>query len=239
METSLAVELRWLLLGIGVLLIAGVYLHGKRRGSQRRKLANQQPEHEPGTAPKESGSMHRQADLQDAETEVFDKQKEPVEKPFKQDEAPGQEEKIVVLHVRPRDNDAFDGSAVLRLAENESLVRGGGDTKGYFESRSADNGEQVSWFFVANMFHPGTFNWATLDTDQVKGLSFIARFTAASPVIPKFEKLHTCARRFANALGGDLLDDKHCRITLQMQRHIEDELSEFQLRCEQKARGGS
>lgn len=183
--------------------------------------------------------MHGQADPQDAETEVSDRRKEQVGKPSGQDKAPGEEEKIVVLHVRPRDDKAFDGSAVLRLAESENLARGGDDTKGYFESRSEDNGEQVSWFFVANMFHPGTFNWATLDTDRVKGLSFIARFTATSPVIPKFKKLHTCARRFANALGGDLLDEKHCKITLQMQRHIEDELGEFQLRCGQKAKEGT
>lgn len=226
-------ELRWILLLIGVLIVAGVYGYTRyqrhlrdeasfgRRGAQRDVLDVR------GDEPVIS-STDEVVDASDLPPIEFDPG---------DDEAPGgageaaaadrddgaapeKPREILILHVRAPEDRPWPGEAVARAAADTGLQQTDKNIFQYFPPES----EQVL-FHAADMFKPGVIDWQRLDEVRLRGLSLFMQLPVYCPASGAFETMLGCARRLTEALGGEVLDARRCPLT-------EEALEDMRALCE-------
>jgi cell division protein ZipA len=209
-------DLRLILVGIGVFVIIGVYLLGRRRSAQRpemQELAETQRARaaEDRVAP----SLSPQDALEDlAGTPV----PEPAEPEAVPDDAPL--EMLVTLHVsflQPR------GLAAVR----DALATDGLEL-GQHQVYHRIVGDAGSVFLVANMVEPGVLDGD--DLDEVPGLSLFCQLPGPRDPTAAFADVIATARRLAGNLGGEVLDAHRSTLTRQTARLIREEIMAFQRR---------
>ncbi len=241
MEASFSGLLRWLLLGIGVLVVAGVYWVSRRAGGGKTPAAQR----EPPVPPREDPEHVADPPLKEpAARQIEEHREEPAAAPAaaprvaqtgRHDDftaAPGHtlEDKLLVLHVRSKSPHQFAGADILRIAEQAGLERAAGSDGGVFRRRAPGStaaSTEPPLFYLANMFSPGEFEWAGMETFSTTGLSLFAQLPGALTPPETFDELLRCARLFADGLHGAVLDESRSDLTVQTIRHLREELQAY------------
>ena len=241
MEAEAATQLRWILLLIGIAIIVGIYFFTRKNETKRPPVSERKY---PGDL-RSSTSADDQSASVDADTaDVGDSNNDGGELPSPVTEPPEEsaadkDRKIIVLHVRAKSGESFPGKDVLSVARQENLIRGGGTEQGFFECAiPADNEKNTKpevLFYVANMFQPGTFEWQQMDSFETNGLSLFASLPASLPPLDVFRKMLSCAERFADVLGGAVLDEQRQPLTDDARRRLEESLKTYYLRQSQSS----
>lgn len=223
-------ELRTILLLIGLVLLAGLYLWGRRRTPTRRdetpavsrvepRLDTRLPweaevlpeaDLEPMIAePASRRQLDTQLELDDgaagAEAEAGDPEKQ----------------KILALHVRSTGGAGFAGPDLLRVFDEEGLDFG---EYGAFHHKDEQG---RSLFTVVSMLEPGSFPLEAMDEFSTRG---VTAFMMVRPTgsVEALARMIACARRLADQLGGDVLDETGSTLTNQRATHMKEEIVEFQ-----------
>lgn len=196
-------ELRWILLLIGALVVAGVYAYTRyqRRvrdeaGFGERRVARDVLE----TATGEEALLTDPGDVPDlGELPAIDLGRDG---DVAADGAapPRPSEDLLVMHVRAAEGQTWSGAAIVRAAESVGLRRTDKDIFQYFLT-----GEHAL-FYVADMFKPGVFDWRRMDKFRTRGLSLFMRLPATCPATEALKAMLGCAGGLTEALGGDVLD---------------------------------
>ncbi len=156
--------------------------------------------------------------------DLFDETADPG--PKLTDKAPA--EKIITLHICARNNEQISGGELFRIFNERSYEFGEMDI---FHSRF----DGITIFSIVNMVEPGSFDLASMDEFSTPGISLFLRLPGPLAADVAFDVLLNEAREIASQLDAVILDASRSTLTLQMERHIHEELKQFDFK---QKRGG-
>jgi cell division protein ZipA len=196
-------ELRWILLGLGVLLVGILYLWGKKPfpSLRRSKTPSLPAEPQPAT---EAGASPAAV----------------LERPIPRRRPP---EKIITLRVIQRHQEQMDSEEAVLALKRAGLVHG---KYGIFHSMPAD-GEDEPLFSVASLTEPGSFDLANLHEVDIAGLSFFMALPGVGDPVTRFDAMIEAARDLAEMFDGVLLDESGSSWSIQRERYIREEVIQY------------
>jgi cell division protein ZipA len=205
-------EFRWLLLAVGILLLAVVFWWSRREASGRPvrpkvPLARVIPPLAP------PGSTA-----------------EPLASPHAEDPGGSQAplpERIITVRLTARNAGTFSGEALV-LALREAGLRHG--RFGIFH-RHDPSDETVTRFSVASLVEPGSFDLSRIKTERFPGVSLFLGLPGGGDALGAFDDMLATARRLAASLDGEVLDDSGSRLSVQRERYLREEVIRFQHRA--------
>jgi cell division protein ZipA len=226
-------ELRWILGLIGVVVVAALYVWGRRRAGSRdsRRGADRVEPMIDGAAASESeiqtpvlrtGTEAWSADSQIEIRTESGPEEEAVRgtdsgEPGGEGDSQG---KILVLYIRAASGEDFKGSQLLEAFEEEGLKFGKlGAFHQYDESGN-------SLFSVANMHEPGSFAPDQMDEFETGGvIAFMVLREDGN--MDSLSRMIATARRLASILGGEVLDETGSTLTNQLATHMKEQAIEY------------
>lgn len=119
---------------------------------------------------------------------------------------------MFALFVMARDPQGFDGSKLKRLLESANLIYG--DMRIFHKYEN--NNENEVMFSVASAVEPGFFDINKLDTQFVSGVTMFMVFSNVGEPKKAFDALVRTAKQLAFGLNGELRDQHHKPLTLQI-----------------------
>lgn len=231
-------ELRWILILLGLLLIAAVYLLGRRR--QRPAFERR----EPRMADKALAGPAHTIDAADDDFDpggeawpVDDEQDDwtppaPVEyptaaRPEVRDDAVGavdpSERKIISVRVAARSSTRFRGEDIVRLLNEEGLEFG---KYGIFHRYHNATGATV--FSVASMVEPGAFNLDAIGSEHIPGVTLFLVLPGPRDGVTALDEMLGTAQRLAEQLNGEVLDQSGSTLSRQRAGNLRDEIISFE-----------
>jgi cell division protein ZipA len=208
--------LRWLLLFVGVLVVAGVYFY------TRREREAPKPTKPPSSriAPTLSGEPTTDTGLQ-AEDNTEDAEAEAPELKEATSSAP---QKIVTLRVVARNKGAFKGDDLILS------LRGIGMRSGKFGiyHRYDGNDESRTIFSAASLVEPGSFDLANIKEQEIPGISIFMIIPGPIDASEAFDLMMQAARALAQSLDAELLDESGSTLSIQRERYMREEIIQFQ-----------
>lgn len=223
-------ELRWILTAIGVIVIVGVYIWSRR----------QRDEEEPGARRREPRLGDREApwDLPDSSGPGPEPSLEtpPSQRAAPADPVAGEtgegtagstgegEQLIVALRLRAHHPEGFDGSQLIKAFSAEGLEYG---RFGAFHSLDE---RRRSRFLVASLVEPGSFEIEKMHELRCPGVSMFMVLPGPREPLSALDAMFVCARRLAERLDGEVLDDKGNALTMQQASWLREQVVEYQRR---------
>jgi cell division protein ZipA len=208
-------ELRWVLLGLGALLVVGVYLW--TRGAFRRLARTAAP---PG--PRTEPTLDEPAREIATPVESATIDPPPARKPMQA--AP---DRIVALRLIPREGELNTERAVAALHDG-GLEHG---RYGIFHLHDPRHRDEAV-FSVASLTEPGTFDLANLADTTIAGLSFFIVLPGTGDPVVRFDKMIETARGLAVELDADLHDERGSSWSVQRERYVREEIIEYRHQLE-------
>jgi cell division protein ZipA len=215
-------DLRWVLLGLGALVLVGVYLWS--RGILSRAMLPTLPTRKQRTEPSIGGEPRVAATPPAApaapeppslvETASEDEKKRP---------AP---DRIVALRLVPRGAELPAERAVAAL-RNAGLEHG---RYAIFHRQFDTNREGFS---VASLTEPGSFDLDHLD-GTIAGLSFFVVLPGKGDPVSRFDAMVETARALSVELAADLFDERGSSWSSQRERYLREELIEYRHQFERR-----
>jgi cell division protein ZipA len=229
-------ELRLILLGVGIILIIGIYAweRGKRRRHSARRPLAAFTARGGRFARRVAGRPGRRGE--EAAAEIARTRREPVlgggepagaaadaleptlgQDPARRDDpdvaaAPAGPEPplpgVLVVNVSARVGQQFTGDAVMSAARDVGLIPGDMEILHRFDEAT---GEIL--FSMANMVKPGTFPFRSMSDFATPGLALFAQLPAARPPLEIYDTLLLTGERLAALLDGRLQDEHRRPLT--------------------------
>jgi cell division protein ZipA len=229
-------ELRWILTAIGLALIVGVYLWSRRDrgqadeddrlrrepafGERRDPWDRAKPVEEPLP---ELGVNRAMEPARAAHTPPVEAESQPP--------PPAGDELIVALRIRARRVEGLDGSDLVKAFSAERLEYG---KFGAFHSLDE---RRRSRFLVASLVEPGSFEIEKMHELRCPGVSMFMVLPGPREPLSALEDMLTCARRLAERLDAEVLDDKGNPLTMQHAGWLREQVVEHHRRS--KLAGGA
>jgi cell division protein ZipA len=217
-----------IVLGIGVLALALVYLFGqpKKPGQGKRLFGGRMARREPGGGDADvvpDDALARELARLDR-TLQGDPDEQPVAEQASEAAPTPDFDKIVSLHVAARDGTLIRGADLVVAAEKAGLQFG---AMSIFHRMVDGRPEQGPVFSVANMVKPGTFDMRELDQLVTPGLSFFMTLPGPLSGLDAWDTMLPAAQRMAELLGAVVLDEQRNALGRQRIAHIREDLRRF------------
>ncbi len=227
-------ELRWVLLGLGALVVVGVYLWG--RGYFRRapsfKLRRAERV-EPLIEPVASGGTL--GDLLDVpEPAAFEPDPHADRPPEREPEPEAPKPKaaapdrVIALRLIPHDRE-LDGETVVKALHDTDLEHG---RYGIFHRMAPGNTEPV--FSVASLTEPGTFDLENIAGTTLAGVTLFMVLPGVGDPVARFDAMVMAARSLAVTLDGELYDERGSSWSVQRERYVREEVIEYRHQLERR-----
>lgn len=204
-------ELRWILFGLGVLLIAGVYLLGRgmlRLPSLRRR------------ALVDGNDASEQNDPQSEQPHENQAPEQPLRSP-----SPPLRDSDRIVTVRFIPKEVLNGERAVLALRKFGLQHGRyGIFHRFGESEEA---REQPLFSVANLTEPGSFALNNLDETTVPGMSFFMVLPGVGDPVERFDLMVGTAHSLAHELGAELFDEKGSSWSIQRERYVREEIIEY------------
>src|SRR5688572_1853259 len=212
-------DLRWVLLGLGALVLVGVYLWS--RGILSRAMLPTLPTRKQRTEPSMGGepppppvpAAPEPASL--VETVSEEEKKRP---------AP---DRIVTLRLVPR-------GAELPAERAVAALRGAGLEHGRYSIFHRQLDTNREGFSVASLTEPGSFDLEHLDRTTIAGLSFFVVLPGKGDPVARFDAMVETARALSVELAADLFDERGSSWSSQRERYLREELIEYRHQFERR-----
>lgn len=199
-------ELRWILLALGIVLIAGVWLFSRRPFPKF-----------PLRLPRVS-RVAEDPVIEVASTDAA--AAEPAPPRQRRRPAP---EKVVTLRIVCRNQSDMDAEDAVLALKRVGLVHG---RYGIFHHLADDGGEEPL-FSIASLTEPGSFDLDNLEDTEIAGLSLFLILPGRGDPIARFDLMIELARSLAEDLDGILLDERGSSWSVQRERYIREEIIRF------------
>ena len=239
-------ELRWVLLGLGLLVVLGVFLGGLLKSRSR---ASETPRPEPEFWPEEpeaAVSITESTQLPDGVTATTEADVgssgaaeydipsagDADESPGEPQDAPGTAhaaagtERVVSLRLVPREGEHLDAERTVRALREVGLQHGPFDIFHYCEDRNVPE----SGFSVANLVEPGSFDLSNLAGSTLPGMTFFLILPGSRDPVERFDKMVDIARELCQSLDAELFDELGSSWSIQSERYLREELIEYRRR---------
>ncbi|MES1926887.1 cell division protein ZipA [Salinisphaera sp. T31B1] len=135
---------------------------------------------------------------------------------------------VFILHVATPDGRFFDGPDIHAALTDEGLKFGLNDI---YHRVTETNGIPESVFAVANMLKPGTLDPVDQDHLATPGLTFFLVLPGPIDGMPAMREMMETANRIAEALGGEVLDDKRALLKAQTAQYMLDQIADIDRRA--------
>ncbi len=229
--------LRWLLLAVGVVVIAGVYFYG------RRESASTDRDELPDDRVEPSFGAVDDAPVVEAEAEVEpplppdsiapDTDADPDPGPPETTEPPAAaspvaaspaDQKIVTLRIVARDRGAFRGDELILSLRGIGMRHG---KFGIFHRYDGDADDNAI-FSAASLVEPGSFDLPNIKDQAIPGISLFAVFPGPVAAVEAFDLMMAAARAIAKTMEADLLDESGSTLSIQRERYMREEIIAFE-----------
>lgn len=248
MDTS---TLRWILIAIGVVIVASIFLFGnperkrkpkasrlgegdKRSARGRRKGAatRREPTLEGGAAG--SGSESGEDDVGEAQGQgelAIDVPAAPhaalqaAPRPRPRKPAGPPPDKIVSLFLLARDNHVITGADLLQATVSTGMEFG---DMNIFHRRPEGDDRPV--FSLANAAKPGHFERDEWNTFETTGLALFMTLPGPVYALDGWDAMLATARRIGELLNAELLDDERNAFTRQREAQIREQMRDYDRR---------
>jgi cell division protein ZipA len=225
----MADDLRWVLLGIGVLIILWVMWDASRtaRGEKEKNKDKPVGRKEPVFVPD-----REEAPVADVVPEaVTGREDVRSEKPLNSGVSesaptlPETPELVVTINVMADIDNEFPGESLLRCLLTLGCKYG--DLNIFHRTASGD-GQGEHWFSVANAFQPGTFDLTAMGQQTFLGISLFMVLPGPGKPTEVFEHMLRAAQSLQAELGGHLEDGQHSSLTTQSIAHYRELVLEYE-----------
>ena len=210
-------DLRWVLLGLGALLVVGVYLWTKGLGGRRlfpdtSRRARAEPSIGDPSSATGGGAASSPA--------------EPVVAVEPAPRKPSAPDRVITLRLIPRGDDELSTERAVVALTGAGLKHG---RYGIFHKQDV-TGEPA--FSVASLTEPGTFDLANLHETTIAGLSFFVVLPGSGDPVARFDAMVETARALSVELAADLHDERGSSWSVQRERYLREEIIEYRLQAE-------
>ena len=202
-------ELRWILLGLGVLLIGGLYLWSRNPVQFTFRLK-----------PKEK--VRTEPSISDVDDPIGDAEPSSVEE-VNEPSLTGPQtkaDKIITLRFMGRGEAELDSQTVVLALRKAGLKHG---QYGIFHSMP-DDGSGLPRFSVASLTEPGSFDLTNLEGKVIPGMSFFMVLPGPDDPVLSFDEMVQTARALSTELDGELFDERGSSWSIQRERYIREEI---------------
>ena len=229
-------EIRWILLGLGLLLIAGIWWRGARRSAQA-PAGGELRQSEPSapamsaTAPpvRPASADWSVSPLEPLSIKTADFDAVPMlDMPVRAESAPRpkaaarETQKIVTLRVCAPNTIRWSGQQLLAALEHQGLVFGRYQV---FHRKHTDGS---SLFCVASLIEPGSFDLALMPTQEFRGVTIFAVFPGALEPLSTFDALIVAVRGLAESLSGMAQDPQGLPLSPARAAALREDVAKFQ-----------
>lgn len=219
-------ELRWVLLGLGAVVILAIYVWGSGRAQRifaglRRPRAAEPPAirkdpHFDGAEIDSEGDGERPPDEEEAGAET--------------ERAEPRVERIVTVRLIPREGKLSSDTVILAL--RAAGLRHG--RYGIFHMLDERYGDEPL-FSVASLTEPGSFDLNKLAETKIPGMSFFMVLPGVGEPVVRFDQMVDTARRLARTLDAELRDEKGSSWSVQRERYVREEIIEYRHQMDREA----
>ena len=209
-------DLRWVLLGLGAVVVVGVYLWS--RGVLARvlpKLPRREVRTEPSLGDPAAPAPTPQEPASLVTTVSAAERARP---------GP---DRVVTLRLIPRGAELTAEHAVVAL-------RNAGLEHGRYAIFHRQLGANREGFSVASLTEPGSFDLDHLDDSTIAGLSFFVVLPGAGDPVARFDAMVETARAMSVELAADLFDERGSSWSSQRERYLREELIEYRHQVERR-----
>src|SRR5688572_1515935 len=211
-------DLRWVLLGLGALVLIGVYLWS--RGILSRDMLPALPRRKERTEPS-IGEPPPPPPEPAAQTESL------VETVSEEEKARPGPERVVALRLVPR-------GAELPTERAVAALRDAGLEHGRYAIFHRQLGTNREGFSVASLTEPGSFDLDNLGDATIAGLSFFLVLPGKGDPVSRFDAMVETARALSVELAADLFDERGSSWSSQRERYLREELIEYRHQSERR-----
>jgi cell division protein ZipA len=212
-------DLRWVLLGLGALVLLAVYLWS--RGIVSRDMLPTLPRRKQRTEPIISEPPPAAAAPVPPPPESL------VETVSEEEQARPAPDRIVALRLVPR-------GAELPAERAVSALRNAGLEHGRYSIFHRQLGANREGFSVASLTEPGSFDLDHLANSTIAGLSFFVVLPGNGDPVSRFDAMVETARRLSVELTADLFDERGSSWSSQRERYLREELIEYRHQFERR-----
>lgn len=131
---------------------------------------------------------------------------------------------LVVLNIMVRPGGVFHGADVLDAVQSAGLEFG---DRGIFHRFTSTGGTRRPVFSLANILEPGSFDFEDMAAFSTVGLTLFMQLPALADSVHSYEEMLGTAQAIADALKGDVYDERRSILTLQAIEHTREQLREF------------
>lgn len=214
-------DLRWVLLGLGALVLVGVYLWS--RGIVSRNMLPALPRRK---------HARTEPIIGEAPPLVAAPEPEPAAPPLvetvsEEEKAKPPPDRIVALRLVPRTGELPAERAVAAL-------RNAGLEHGRYSIFHRQLGTNREGFSVASLTEPGTFDVDHLGATTIAGLSFFVVLPGSGDPVSRFDAMVETARALSVELAADLFDERGSSWSSQRERYLREELIEYRHQFERR-----
>ncbi len=209
--------LRWLLLVVGLFVVAGVYFY--TRVQRDRKTIETAEETDPVNRVEPSFDGIEDSPDSDTFGEVEGEAGKISEAPV-----PAGEQKIVTLRVIARNSGAFAGDDLVLSLRGIGMRHG---KFGIFHRFEGSDEENII-FSAASLVEPGSFDMANIKEQKIPGISLFMVLPGPIDGAEGFDLMITASRALAQTLDAELLDETGSTLSIQRERYMREEIIQHQ-----------
>jgi cell division protein ZipA len=200
-------ELRWVLIGLGGLVFAGIYLWPRLRVKLgQTPKSGAEPQAEPPN-PEPGAIEENPLDGTDWE-------------PRAESTGPN---KVITVRIIPKAGEEISAELAVLALRKAGLEHG---KYGIFHYPLAEN-EGEPEFSAASLIEPGSFDLTNLKVTSLPGMSFFMILPGFGDPVSRFDRMVGLARTLAKSLNAELFDEHGSSWNIQRERYVREEIIEY------------
>lgn len=207
--------LRWLLLGVGLVVVAGVYFFTRY---QRKKIESspQQDLFDIRLDPASNIPRTEPVFGDDSSVELVSPQSDEPEFAARR--------KIVTLRIVARDGASFAGDDLVLSLRGIGMRHG---KFGIFHRHDGNDEENVV-FCAASLVEPGSFDLSNIKDQEIPGISLFMVLPGPVDGAEGFDLMVSAARTLVQSLNAELFDESGSTLSIQRERYLREEIIQFE-----------
>lgn len=219
--------LRWLLLLIGLLVIAGVWWYSRRERDESRPSPG--PTRSKRIEPSLDGSqppadIDVQAEAYEAERDEFRSDDPPPDTLGEKEASGPPRQKIVTMRLVAKKHGAFAGDDLILNLRAVGMRHG---KFGIFH-RYDDGDERKVVFSAASLVEPGSFDLENIGSQKIPGISLFMVLPGPMDGARAFDLMMDAGRNLAKTLNAEVLDESGSTLSIQRERYLREEVIQHQ-----------
>lgn len=212
-------ELRWLLLLIGIGIIAAVYIYTRYKSRITDQVRSLSFRREPNIGQVLTGDESLPLDEPDRDAELAVSAKSsPAEAP--------EPSKVVAVRLMSNNRKGFEAEQLILILRELGLRHGQFGIFHRLEDSEDEN--SVAVFSIASLVEPGSFDLTRIKTDRYPGISLFLTLPGPLAGVSAFDEMMDLARVLARRLDGYLLDEQGGTLSIQRERYLREEIIQFE-----------